>query len=221
MLGGSSGLNGMAWNRATSDEYDAWGQFSSRFDWNWDGLLPFFKKSETISLSPPNPYPGITREEAQDAIQDMQRVDGFSGRISVTNIMHYTPILLRLTSTPRRRITLFTSVLSLCLSNLLTRWDSIQMPSRLVSIYVFIRTGSQLVWILQLGGNNLGVSDTYASIDRKQGARSYSATAYYCQQPERSNLHVLTGAQVIRPIFIFRTVRNFVYYIESGNKNNP
>ena len=86
MLGGSSGVNGMAWNRASSPEYDAWAEFAQTTDWNWEGLLSSFKKSENVALSPQNPYPGITEEEAQQTAHDMPRVDGFSGPISVYQI---------------------------------------------------------------------------------------------------------------------------------------
>lgn len=41
-----------------------------------------------------------------------------------------------------------------------------------------------------------GVYDSPATIDRQTGTRSYSASAYYANQPPRQNLHVLTGAQV-------------------------
>ncbi|OSX63021.1 hypothetical protein POSPLADRAFT_1121407, partial [Postia placenta MAD-698-R-SB12] len=44
MLGGSSGINGMATNRASRVEYDTWSEFAPENDWTWDGLLPYFKK---------------------------------------------------------------------------------------------------------------------------------------------------------------------------------
>ncbi|KAI0362375.1 alcohol oxidase [Trametes cingulata] len=52
MLGGSSGLNFMAWNRASAKEYDAWEQLGAT-GWNWESLLPYFKKSETVEPPPP------------------------------------------------------------------------------------------------------------------------------------------------------------------------
>ncbi|KAI0647274.1 alcohol oxidase [Trametes meyenii] len=69
MLGGSSGLNFMAWNRASAKEYDAWEELGA-IGWNWQSLLPYFKKSETISPPPPQGiFPDAVRvsETAFDA----------------------------------------------------------------------------------------------------------------------------------------------------------
>ena len=61
MLGGSSGLNFLAWNRASRHEYDAWKAVSyepgdSESDaWDWDGILPYFKKSESTPDEAENP----------------------------------------------------------------------------------------------------------------------------------------------------------------------
>nr|ALJ82901.1 choline dehydrogenase [Irpex lacteus] len=63
MLGGSSGLNFLAWNRAASPEYDAWNHFASGQDWTFNGLLPFFEKATTTKLGQVNPFPGISRTE--------------------------------------------------------------------------------------------------------------------------------------------------------------
>lgn len=89
MLGGSSGINGMAWNRASRAEYDAWRTFAPENDWTWDGLLPFFKKSENLSLSPSDPYPGITPMEKAQAVKILPKVDGFSGPIVASYNSHY------------------------------------------------------------------------------------------------------------------------------------
>ncbi|KAG8908348.1 hypothetical protein FRB99_007275 [Tulasnella sp. 403] len=47
ILGGSSALNYMAFDRASSTEYDALTQFGGS-DWSWSGLLPYMKKAETF-----------------------------------------------------------------------------------------------------------------------------------------------------------------------------
>ncbi|EIM81801.1 alcohol oxidase [Stereum hirsutum FP-91666 SS1] len=51
MLGGSSGLNLMAWNRPSKDELDILQTFSPSNEWNWDGLIPYFKKSTSLDAS--------------------------------------------------------------------------------------------------------------------------------------------------------------------------
>ncbi|KAI0748355.1 alcohol oxidase [Daedaleopsis nitida] len=48
MLGGSSGLNFMAWDRGSVKEYDAWEKLGAT-GWSWKTLLPYFKKTEAVS----------------------------------------------------------------------------------------------------------------------------------------------------------------------------
>ncbi|KAG4435308.1 hypothetical protein IFR05_009197 [Cadophora sp. M221] len=47
VLGGTSALNFMTWNRACREDYDAWETLGNE-GWGWDCLLPYFKKSETF-----------------------------------------------------------------------------------------------------------------------------------------------------------------------------
>ncbi|KAK3364531.1 hypothetical protein B0T25DRAFT_628171 [Lasiosphaeria hispida] len=57
LVGGSSAVNGMFFDRGSRFDYDAWAQAQAGerdFDespekWNWDGLFPFFKKSVTFT----------------------------------------------------------------------------------------------------------------------------------------------------------------------------
>lgn len=81
MLGGSSAINGMAWDRGSSPEYDSWNSFAPDAEWTWDDMLPYLKKAESYSLQPPNPYPGISSQASKSTAEDLARVDGFSGPI--------------------------------------------------------------------------------------------------------------------------------------------
>ncbi|KAF9494345.1 alcohol oxidase [Pleurotus eryngii] len=47
MLGGSSGVNFMVFGRGPSDEYNAWASLGNP-GWDWNGLMSYFKKSETV-----------------------------------------------------------------------------------------------------------------------------------------------------------------------------
>ncbi|KAF4995487.1 hypothetical protein FGRMN_5108 [Fusarium graminum] len=51
VVGGSTKLNRMVFDRGSKAGYDRWAELGNR-DWQWKTLLPFFKKSETFT--PPN-----------------------------------------------------------------------------------------------------------------------------------------------------------------------
>lgn len=51
VVGGGSVVNGMAFDRASAADYDAWEQLGN-IGWNWNSLLTYFKKSTTFT--PPN-----------------------------------------------------------------------------------------------------------------------------------------------------------------------
>ncbi|KAK1771700.1 alcohol oxidase [Phialemonium atrogriseum] len=48
VVGGSSILNGMVWTRGSAADYDAWEALGNP-GWGWEGLLPYFKKSERFT----------------------------------------------------------------------------------------------------------------------------------------------------------------------------
>lgn len=48
VLGGSSALNYMIWNRASTAEYDVWESLGSP-NWNWDSILAGMEKSENFT----------------------------------------------------------------------------------------------------------------------------------------------------------------------------
>jgi choline dehydrogenase-like flavoprotein len=52
VVGGGSVVNGMAFDRASAADYDAWEQLGN-VGWNWNSLLSYFKKSTTFT--PPSP----------------------------------------------------------------------------------------------------------------------------------------------------------------------
>lgn len=47
-VGGGSTVNGMAWDRGSAPDYDAWEDLGNT-GWGWDGLLPFFRKSSRFT----------------------------------------------------------------------------------------------------------------------------------------------------------------------------
>ncbi|RMJ10396.1 hypothetical protein CDV36_009977 [Fusarium kuroshium] len=83
ILGGTSALNYMAWNRASKDDYDAWEALGNE-GWGWEGLLPFFKKSETFH--PPSSHVQKLQNVSHDA-----DTFGSSGPIQVSYPTDYSP----------------------------------------------------------------------------------------------------------------------------------
>ncbi|OJJ05240.1 hypothetical protein ASPVEDRAFT_837287 [Aspergillus versicolor CBS 583.65] len=49
VLGGGSAINGMAFDRGSPGDYDLWAELIEDDAWSWEGLLPYFKKSETFT----------------------------------------------------------------------------------------------------------------------------------------------------------------------------
>ncbi len=56
-LGGSSSINGMLYVRGNPLDYNTWAQFGNR-GWSYDGVLPYFKKSEHYEGSNNDPARG-------------------------------------------------------------------------------------------------------------------------------------------------------------------
>jgi choline dehydrogenase-like flavoprotein len=52
VIGGGTVLNGMVFHRGSKSDYDRWEELGN-LGWSFDGLLPYFKKSETFT--PPDP----------------------------------------------------------------------------------------------------------------------------------------------------------------------
>ena len=51
VVGGSSAVNGMVFDRGSKADYDAWEELGNP-GWGWEGLLPYFKKS--VDFTPPS-----------------------------------------------------------------------------------------------------------------------------------------------------------------------
>ncbi|KAJ3734996.1 hypothetical protein DFJ43DRAFT_1037309 [Lentinula guzmanii] len=52
MIGGSSALNLMVWQRGSQGDYDNWSQLGIDGGWDWAGLLPYFEKTENVTTGP-------------------------------------------------------------------------------------------------------------------------------------------------------------------------
>lgn len=87
MLGGSSGLNSMAWVRPRREELDVWQRLGINGGWNWHELLPYMMKSENVSLGDSSAFPGSMHPSGFDS-----SVEGRSGPIKVGYDNTYTGV---------------------------------------------------------------------------------------------------------------------------------
>jgi choline dehydrogenase len=59
VLGGSSSINGMIFQRGNPLDYERWATVPGMAEWDWAHCLPYFKRLETALASPPDdPYRG-------------------------------------------------------------------------------------------------------------------------------------------------------------------
>ncbi|KAJ7508824.1 alcohol oxidase [Mycena galericulata] len=88
VVGGSSAINSLIWQRGDENEYDLWStSFGNGPDWTFSGLLPYFKKVET--WSPPPASPATVPTEASSALQSAH---GNSGPVHISYDNYITQV---------------------------------------------------------------------------------------------------------------------------------
>ncbi|KIK52514.1 hypothetical protein GYMLUDRAFT_265373 [Collybiopsis luxurians FD-317 M1] len=85
MVGGSTGINNMAWTRASKDEYDSWEQFGPGNGWNWRGIVPFMKRSTKV-------FPNQTGLPVVSSESFSPRYEGFSGPVMASFNSWYSDV---------------------------------------------------------------------------------------------------------------------------------
>ncbi len=58
VLGGSSSINGMIWQRGNPLDYERWSKEEGMQNWDFAHCLPYFKRMETCIADPKNPFRG-------------------------------------------------------------------------------------------------------------------------------------------------------------------
>ncbi|THH12964.1 hypothetical protein EW146_g7214 [Bondarzewia mesenterica] len=87
VLGGSSELSAMVWQRGAAEEYDAWANdFENGKEWSFESLLPYFKKSEDW-VPPPLVLPG---QKTSDALALSH---GLNGSLPIGYNNFYPPVI--------------------------------------------------------------------------------------------------------------------------------
>ncbi|KAJ6516557.1 hypothetical protein C8R47DRAFT_961254, partial [Mycena vitilis] len=164
LVGGSSSINAMVWQRGAREDYDAWSQTIGN-DKSWSGLLPYFKKTE--NWTPPTLRLPNNHISPRGSPWARWRSDpGSSGQTAI----------------------------SISYANYLTDVD---IPC--------VTAANQLGLALNDnpdGGNSTGFPLVARSVSPTTGARSYAAPGYFTPDLEKSNLVLLTEAQVTRVNFV-------------------
>lgn len=87
VLGGSSAINGLIWQRASVAEYDAWGNtFGNGDDWTWENMLPYFERMETWNA------PTTTYVADDTYSTSLPSVEGESGPLDISYNTFFTPL---------------------------------------------------------------------------------------------------------------------------------
>ncbi|KAI5922017.1 hypothetical protein F4810DRAFT_721762 [Camillea tinctor] len=84
VVGGGSTINAMNWLRGTKVDYDDWQSLGNE-GWGWDGLLPFFKKSENFTA--PDPEFAVRAKITWDDF-----VRGHDGLLQYSYSNHFYPL---------------------------------------------------------------------------------------------------------------------------------
>jgi choline dehydrogenase-like flavoprotein len=179
VLGGTSALNFMAWNRGHRDDYDAWVTLGNS-GWGWEDLLyvvlslesflslpfamkyrvlicrrPFFRRSE--NFHPPSAAHQGYYKSAYDP-----EVNGTGGPLHTSHIKQY-------------------GIAHQYWHDTLNTLGVESIPD-------------------SLAGANSGAWNMVCTLDPDRQERSYSASAYYAPIAGRTNLHILTDATVLEII---------------------
>ncbi|PVI05366.1 GMC oxidoreductase [Periconia macrospinosa] len=83
VVGGSTKLNRMVFDRGSKSDYDGWETLGNE-GWNWEGLLPYFKKNEHFTAA-------TSEIEAEYAIKDDLQFRGDKGYMQTTYSPFFWP----------------------------------------------------------------------------------------------------------------------------------
>jgi choline dehydrogenase-like flavoprotein len=159
--------------RGSASEYDAWSKFGGN-QWNWAGLLDFFKKNEKYTA----PiwgfdaiFPGITKGEDAIARSRESHFKGYTGPIEHTHNEIYTDALKP-------------CILTLNKLGIKTNRSPVRDPT--------LMPGFSYYSSVQDYGNATGIFNIGTSVNRPSGKRSYAASAYLGPSLTKPKVMLLT-----------------------------
>lgn len=172
LLGGSSAINGLAWGRPSTEEFDAWDEINGgNSGWKFTDLLPYYLKSETVQSQYQSYLPGLDEPETAP---NTRPDNGTSGPVKVIFISHSISL---------------TSTLTISIQASFNVWfTDIIKPYVEALNSAGVKTNAD-----PRNGNTTGIWETMLSLDRDHGVRAEAGMSY-CFAYTRPNLHILTGA---------------------------
>lgn len=175
VLGGSSAINGQTFVAPSRVEINAWGQLGNP-GWDWEGLVPYFKKSYT--LIPPADEATL-RHLSIDWVDEAYR--GTEGPLKIS----------------------FPGVKE---NPLCKAWiDAFRGMHKLTTggkfFPCFVLNLSHADFPDPFSGKSTGAYSNAASVDPESKTRSYAASAYGPALKQRPNVRIVTGADVSRILF--------------------
>lgn len=172
-LGGSTSINGAAWNRASSAQYDALGPLTNSSAWSWESLLGYMKRSENFVA--PN------QEQQEVGARWDESVHGTDGPLEIS----FSRIRNESSSTRRRR----------GLGGVTQKWRRMFTGPQQAA---FIQAVGETLGVQHVDDQCSGQANSVAYTPNSitvGGNRTSSASAYYAPVESRENLTVLTGTQ--------------------------
>ena len=90
VLGGSSAINYLMYVRGSRKDYDSWATMGNK-GWDWDSLLPYFRKHQTLEALPEKtPEQSTDPQFMPHAAKEQNH--GTSGPIHTSFNDYYNPI---------------------------------------------------------------------------------------------------------------------------------
>ncbi|KAJ9480057.1 Pyranose dehydrogenase [Pseudozyma hubeiensis] len=168
-LGGSTSINGAAWNRASKAQYDALGSLVNSTDggWSWNGLLGYMKKSERFVA--PN------QDQQNLGARYDASVHGTSGPLEIA--------FSQIRNTNGRR----------SIGSAISQWKRMYTGPQQAA---FIRAVGETLGVQHVDDQCSGQANSVAYTPNSigvNGRRTSSASAYYTPVQNRENLTILTG----------------------------
>lgn len=201
-LGGSTSINGAAWNRASRAQYDALGALINSADagWNWNGLLGYMKKSEKFVA--PN------QDQRNLGAKWDPSVHGTSGPLEIG----FTQI-----RNNNRRSTTNVGGASQQWKRMFT---GPQQPA-------FIKAVGETLGVQQVDDQCSGQANSVAFTPNSigvNGQRTSAASAYYTPVQNRDNLTILTGTMAKNLLWDAATSSNLLrssgVVVQQGRNGN-